>query len=71
MHELRQRHCPTSTPTHSKKTSGYRVALSSLCCRPYGTRLQMIAVLEISADHRLHASLIDRITARLPEDFAA
>jgi hypothetical protein len=31
----------------------------------------MIAVLEISADHRLHASLIDRITARLPEDFAA
>ena len=53
------------------KTSGYRVALSSRCCRPYGTRLQMIAVLEISADHRLHASLIDRITARLPEDFAA
>jgi hypothetical protein len=31
MRDLRQRRCPISTPTHCKKTSGYRVARSSRC----------------------------------------
>jgi len=30
MHDLRQRHCPISTPTHCKN-GGYRVTHSSRC----------------------------------------
>jgi len=37
MHDLRQRHCPINTPTHCRKTSGYRVAR-----RQHGTSVEML-----------------------------
>ena len=51
----RQHHCSISTPTHRKKTSGYRVAHSSRCCGA------LLAFGATTASTRQKTSLLDSI----------